>query len=73
MRKALIEHTANEWIGFWSGYLGALFGGLITLYVMYKTNELSCEHFEIMKGYIPQIETVEYYNDTKYYSPPVRR
>ena len=29
--------TSNEWIGFWGGYLGSVFGGLITLYVLYRT------------------------------------
>lgn len=45
--RLIITDTTNEWIGFWGGYLGALFGGLITLYVMHKTNELSREHFEL--------------------------
>jgi len=29
--------TSNEWIGFWGGYLGAIIGGLITLFVMKKS------------------------------------
>ena len=29
--------TTNEWIGFWGGYLGSILGGVITLYVMWKT------------------------------------
>lgn len=29
--------TSNEWIGFWGGYIGAIVGGLITLYVMHTT------------------------------------
>ena len=29
--------TTNEWIGFWGGYLGSIFGGAITLYVLFKT------------------------------------
>lgn len=45
--RLIITDTTNEWIGFWGGYLGALFGGIITLYVMYKTNELSREHIEL--------------------------
>lgn len=34
----LIEtDTSNGWIGFWGNYLGALSGGLITLFVLQKT------------------------------------
>lgn len=29
----------NDWAGFWGGYLGAIFGGLITLFVLFKTIE----------------------------------
>lgn len=29
----------NDWAGFWGGYLGAIFGGLITLFVLFKTLE----------------------------------
>lgn len=27
----------NDWAGFWGGYLGAIIGGSITLYVLFKT------------------------------------
>lgn len=27
----------NDWIGFWGDYIGAVLGGLITLYVLYRT------------------------------------
>lgn len=29
--------TANDWIGFWGGYAGAIIGGLITLLVLFET------------------------------------
>lgn len=48
--------TQNEWIGFWGGYLGALFGGFITLYVMRKTNEVSREHLELSLDNEKQLE-----------------
>lgn len=36
----------NDWAGFWGGYLGAIIGGGITLYVMWKTNEEARENLE---------------------------
>ena len=27
----------NDWIGFWGGYIGAIMGGIITIYVLLKT------------------------------------
>ena len=35
--RFIITDTTNEWIGFWGGYLGAILGGMITLYVLWKT------------------------------------
>lgn len=29
--------NSNDWIGFWGGYLGAILGGLVTLYVLWST------------------------------------
>lgn len=35
--KFIMTDASNGWIGFWGSYLGAIFGGLITLFVLYKT------------------------------------
>ena len=35
--RVLVTDTSNEWIGFWGGYLGSIIGGLITLYVLFRT------------------------------------
>ena len=29
--------ASNDWIGFWGGYIGAILGGIITLYVLLET------------------------------------
>lgn len=29
--------NSNDWIGFWGGYLGAIIGGIVTLYVLWRT------------------------------------
>lgn len=31
----------NDWIGFWGSYLGSIIGGVITLFVLYKSNKLT--------------------------------
>jgi hypothetical protein len=36
----------NDWAGFWGGYLGAIVGGVITLYVMFKSFQDSRENQE---------------------------
>lgn len=41
--------TENEWIGFWGGYAGAILGGLITLFVMWRTIKSSEEILKIDK------------------------
>ena len=33
----IITDTSSGWIGFWGSYLGGIVGGLITLYVLFKT------------------------------------
>ena len=33
----IITDTSSGWIGFWGSYLGGIVGGLITLYVMFRT------------------------------------
>lgn len=35
--RIIVTDTTNEWIGFWGGYLGAIFAGIIALYVLFKT------------------------------------
>ena len=41
LRTTIITVTENDWIGFWGSYLGAIVGGVITLYVLYKTNNIT--------------------------------
>ncbi len=33
----IITDTSSGWIGFWGSYLGGIVGGLITLYVLFRT------------------------------------
>ncbi len=33
----VITDTSSGWIGFWGSYLGGIVGGIITLYVMFRT------------------------------------
>lgn len=42
----IVTDTSNEWIGFWGGYLGSFIGGIITLYVLFKTLEDNKQNLE---------------------------
>ncbi|MDE6968241.1 MAG: hypothetical protein K2P69_00480 [Eubacterium sp.] len=35
--KFILTDSSSGWIGFWGSYLGAIFGRLITLFVLFKT------------------------------------
>lgn len=52
----LEKNTGSQWIDFWGGYLGAIIGGAITLYVLWKT--LSVE-----KRIHEREEKIQYFND----------
>lgn len=52
----LEKSTGSQWIDFWGGYLGAIIGGAITLYVLWKT-------LNVEKRTREREEKIIYFND----------